>query len=300
MAEQTGTGANESSPADALTSPVNDGFNRVDPSVECVSDVDGIPAKEGKSADAAPDKADAKTGDDKGAVKDDKDLDRFDKHPRFKELEGKITDLQTKLAMAEGKLSVLTPAEKAEAKNREDQGLPYKDITKLDPDPARNKELLQEWMEDDPVGYAANLYQQIYHEINTDMAEKQASSQRTTSIEGTYKEFETENPDFKVMWDSGQIKEFMSTHPGHNAMSAYLSMNKEKSTADAVAKAVKEAEERVKKNFQAKRNATVISDGGSVKTDGEPDELKHPDKYGGVVAVGAARLARLRQAAAGG
>lgn len=311
MADETVTGANDTSTvatttADALTPPVNDGFRNIDPSVDNVSDIDGTPAKEGaeKSGDtpeakAAAEKAAADKAAEDAAAKEKADLDRFDKHPRFQELNQKVKDLQEKLQAA------LTPKEeaaaKATAKADEAKGLPYKDITTM------SKEELLEWQEDDPVGYAANLYQQIHHESRealkreAEEAEQQkANAQRTETVKATYQKYEAENPDFREMWDSGKIKEFMDANPGHNAISAHMAMTSEARIKAAVEKAAKETEARVIANFKAKRNAEVISDGGTVKESGIPDELKNPDKYGGTTQALAARLERMRQAAAGG
>jgi len=300
MENGTADGANTASPAitaDALTSPVNDGFNRIDPTVDNVSDIDGPPVKAGSDQDAAK-AAEGKAAQDKAEADKGKDLEsRFDKHPRFKELETKIHTLTEQLAAAEGKISVLTPQNKADIEKKDDDGLPYKDIT------AMSKEELLEWQEDDPKGYAANLYQQIYHEVSANKQAEETRVQRENSVNETYSAFEKEHSDFREKWDSGELKMYMQEHPGHNAMSAYMALNKGNTQAQidaAVAKAVKEAEERVTKNFQAKRNAEVISDAGTTKTDEVADELKNPQKYGGPVSVGALRLLRMRQASAGG
>ncbi|MFH2076518.1 MAG: hypothetical protein ABIJ57_14430 [Pseudomonadota bacterium] len=298
MTEATVEGAKETTvvtpavTADALTSPLNDGFSRIDPSVDNVSDIDGIPAKEGetKTAEDLAKDAEAKTAADKVAADKtaQEELTRFDKHPRFKEMESKITDLTAKLTAKEA----VAPVEK---------DLPYKDITKME------KEKLLEWQEDDPVGYAANLYQQMLYEARQTFKQEQAEAHQTTSIKGTYEAYEKENSDFRPKWDSGEIQKFMNDHPGHNAMSAHAAITGQTIQAridaavkEAVTKAVKETEERVTKNFQAKRNAEVIGDGGSIKAEGIPDELKNPEKYGGATQALATRLSRMRQAAAGG
>lgn len=308
MEVETTTGANvaDAGPtgttADALTPPVNDGFKNINPSVDNVSDIDG-PAKGGETKDAEDS---AKATEEKAAAekaatdaKAKEDLDRFDKHPRFQELNQKVHDLTEKLQAA------LTPkqeaAAKATAKADEAKGLPYKDITTM------SKEEVLEWQEDDPVGYAANLYQQIHHEsreaLKREAAEaeqQKATVQKTESIKATYQKYESENPDFRAKWDAGELQKFMDENPGHNAISAHMAMTSEARIRAAVEKATKETEARVIANFKAKRNAEVISDGGAVKEGGIPDELKNPDKYGGTTQAIAARLERARAAAAGG
>ena len=303
MPEPT-TGANETSvtlgtpaTADTLTPPVNDGFGRIDPTVDSVSDVDGAPVKvvETKPAEV---KTEAKPGE--GA---EKDPDRFDKHPRFQELLKERDSFKLELENIKGQLKVLTPQQKETVQAREEKELPFKDITKL------SKEQILEWQEDDPVGYAANLYQQMLHEARETLNREKETESHKTTVKETYERYAKTNPDFMQLWNSGDIQKVMDSNPilFPNAISAHMAMKLhmskgmgEKATKEAVEKAVKEAEERVTKNFQAKRNAAVIGDGGAVKVDGISDELKNPDKYGGATSVGAMRLARLRQQAAGG
>lgn len=295
-------GANDTSTvatptADALTPPVNDGFRNIDPSVDSVSDIDGIPAKEAVEKDAGTKAAEEKTAKE---AQEKADLERFDKHPRFQELNQKVKDLQEQLKAA------ATPKEQADAKaaaeNREEKALPYKDITQM------SKEELLEWQEDDPVGYAANLQQQILHENREILKAEKAEAERKvqteaqqTSIRKTFETYEKENPDFRKSWDAGEIQKVMDENPGIGAIGAHMKMTEKTRLEAAVAKAVKETEDRVIKNFQAKRDARVIGDGGTVRdTAGVPDELKNPDKYGGTTQVIAHRLSRLRQQAAGG
>jgi len=292
MADESVAGANATSvtlgtpaTADALTPPVNDGFNRIDPSVDNVSDID-MPAKGGETKSAEAKEADAKAA---AEAAEKADLERFDKHPRFQELIKERDQFKQDLASIKGKLETLTPE-----KPKEQAAPPYIDIT------TKSKEELLEWQEDDPKGYAANLYKQIYHETQAALKAEQAETQKTTSVKGTYEKFEKDNPDFRQKWDSGEIKKFIDENPGHNAISAHMAMTEKSRIDAAVAKAVKETTEKVTKNFQAKRNAEVISDGGTVKSEGIPDELKNPDKYGGTTATLAMRLERMRKSAAGG
>ena len=311
MTEETVVGANTAPAAGAageLTSPVNDGFNRIDPTVDSISDIDGdIPVKVEPTQPAEPAKAEAK----KAEVIDD----RFDKHPRFQELLRERDNFKLELEKIKGQLSVLTPNQqqqaKADAAAAEAQKLPYKDITQM------TKEELLEWQEDDPKGYAANLYQQMLHEtMQTIQREQEAARQRymqqqqQQGVKTSYENYAKANPDFMEKWNAGEIQRFMDAHGpliAPNAITAHalmqateLLMQADERIKAEVAKAVKETEERVRRNFQAKRNAEVISDEGTVKMDGVPDELKNPEKYGGATAVGAMRLARMRQQAATG
>lgn len=296
--------------ADTLTPPVNDGFSRIDPTVDNVSDVDGVPVKveETKPVVPAEDKAaaDAKAAGEKVAA-EKADLERFDKHPRFQELLKERDAFKHELADIKGQLKVLTPSQKAEVEKREEKALPYKDITKM------SKETILEWQEDDPVGYAANLYQQMLHEtretINKEQVQVKTVEQRQTAVRERYDSYAKANPNFMELWNAGEIQRVMDFDPilFPNAIAAHMAITLHNSGKTvqgqidaAVAKAVTEAEARVTKNFQAKRNAEVISDGGSVKSEDTADELKNPDKYGGTTTVLADRLSRGRQAAAGG
>lgn len=309
MAEETGTGANDTSAvaqttADALTPPVNDGFNRIDPSVDNVSDIDGIPAKEVVEKTADEQASEAKAAEEKAAADkaeaEKAEMERFDKHPRFQELRQTIKDLQEQVKAA------TTPKEqadaKATAKDREEKALPYKDITQM------SKEEILEWQEDDPVGYAANLQQQILHENReilkaeeTEKARKAETEQHQTSIRKTFETYEKENPDFRELWDKGEIQKVMDQNPGIGAIGAHMKMSIDARIKDEVEKARKDEREKVIRNFQAKRDAKVIGDGGSIKgAGGIPEELKDTDKYGGKNSAMALRLSRMRQAAAGG
>jgi hypothetical protein len=292
MPDETITGANVASEqADVLTPPVSDGFEKVDPSVESVSDIDG-PAKEEETKAADTVKVDAKATAEKTEKAEKDDLDRLDKHPRFQELIKERDAFKQELAKIQGKLEVLTPARAAEPAKPE--VLPYIDIT------TKTKEELLEWNEDDPKGYAANLYQQMRYELKAEMEREARQQHQTTSVKTTFDTYAKNNPDFVEKWNSGEIRNFMTQNPGHNAISAHKELTEKTRMDTAVAKAVKDAEERVQKNFQAKRNAEVIRDGGAVRTEGVPDELKNPEKYGGPVSVGAMRLERMRRQAAGG
>jgi hypothetical protein len=256
---------------------------------------EGEAAKDDGTDDASEKEADGKDGEGRGGGKPD----RFDRHPRFQELIGKVRDLTAQLAEARGAMEGRA-GQQAGGQAPKPEKLPFVDIT------TKSKAELLEWQEEDPVGYAANLYKQMQYEIEKSIVSK-AQAARTqaewaaqrAAVKTTYEAYEKRNPDFRQMWDSGQIVDFMSKNPGHNAISAHRMLT-EQARIDAAVKAareaaVKETEEKVRADFLAKRNATVIPDGGTLKSTGEvPDELKNPDKYGGRVSAGAERLRRLR------
>ena len=231
------------------------------------------------------------------------DETRFDKHPRWQQMlqereQAKQTAEQERIARArlEGELEALKrqpPAEKTLVESG------YKDITAL------TAEEIAEWQATDPKGYAANMYAQVkaetMHQLQESLKAEQVAEKSRVSIEKTYKEFESKNPDFKSMWDSGAIVRFIEENPGHNPISAYQTMTYEtrmqKAIEEAKTKAIKETEEKVNKNWQAKKQARVLGTGPSGPgTDTEDKELKDVKTQGGLYNVLAKRLDRLRTA----
>lgn len=227
------------------------------------------------------------------------DETRFDKHPRWQQMlqereQARQTAEQERFARArlEGELEALKrqpPAKEMLVKPD------YKDIAAL------TAEEIAEWQATDPKGYAANMYAQVKDETmrqlqDTFKAELTAERSRA-SLEKTYKEFEAKNPDFNPMWNSGAIVRFIEENPGHNPISAYQAMTYETKMQKAIEKAIKETEEKVNKNWQAKKQARVLGTGPSGPgMDTEDKELKDVKTQGGIYNVLAKRLDRLRTA----
>ena len=231
------------------------------------------------------------------------DETRFDKHPRWQQMlqereEAKKLAEQERIARAklEGELEALKrqpTVEKAPVK------ADYKDITAL------TAEEIAEWQATDPKGFAANMYAQVKAEalmkMQEDFKAEREAERNKASIERTYKEFEEKHKDFRPMWDSGEIVRFIEANPGHNPISAYQAMTYEtrmqKAIEEARAKAIKETEEKVNKNWQAKKQARVLGTGPSGPgVDTEDKELKDVKTQGGLYNVLAKRLDRLRAA----
>lgn len=300
MADENGQNAdaNATSVQDAgISSITGASFQRPDVTVDLVSTIDddsGKGASGAKTADLAGAAEGGKDGDDKGAGEEGKS-GNFHDHPDWQRMMKERDDARIEAAAAKARLEEREKFTAKPAGNAEPENLPFKDITKM------SKEELLEWFEDDPVGYEANRMAQLKHETRQSLKNEDAVASRTKTIEQTFKTYEEKNPDFKTMWDSGEIEKFMADHPGHNAISAHKELTEEKRMQDAISKAIKETEERVTKNFQAKRSAAVISEGGGsspLKT--VPDELKDTKSHGGLVSAITSRLQRLRQASAGG
>ena len=252
---------------------------------------------------------DAGKGEDKDTPEPKKDATsegdetRFDKHPRWQQMlqereEAKKLAEQERIARAklEGELEALKrqpTVEKAPVK------ADYKDITAL------TAEEIAEWQATDPKGFAANMYAQVKAEalmkMQEDLKAEREKEKSRISIEKTYKDFEDKHKDFKPMWDSGEIVRFIEANPGHNPISAYQAMTYEtrmqKAIEEARAKAIKETEEKVNKNWQAKKQARVLGTGPSGPgVDTEDKELKDVKTQGGLYNVLAKRLDRLRAA----
>jgi hypothetical protein len=250
---------------------------------------------ESKVASSAADDKKASDEDKGKGNGEDKD-ERFDKHPRFQELNERVKNAEKALeteklerAKLEGRLEG-TVQKKVETP----EALPFKDISSM------TVEQLREWQDDDPKGYAENLKAQARHEaesaIRAETAARAARDNEQGNLKKTYETFETKHPDFKEMWESGKIIKFIESNPGHNPISAYHEMTEETKLADAIAKAKKETEEEVTKRILSKKKATVLSGGpaGAARTEEDP-ALQNTKTHGGRTAVLADRLAAMRR-----
>jgi hypothetical protein len=292
---------------------------RPDVSGAGISTVDALP---GKDAKGTPASGQSTEGDGKAAP-DDKKADgeikaadsagqdtgkkgqegRYDKDPDWQRMKAERDEAVLKAAQLQGVIDAGikgTTGEGAAAVAATGEGpapiLPYKDITKM------SKEELIEWFEDDPVGYEANRFAQFLHEAEVIRTQREEGAKRANTVKETFDSYVKENPDFQDRWASGEIKRYMETHPGHNAISAHMMLTKEKEgerTQTLVDKAVRDAVEKERANFRAKRNADTIGDGaGSIKPGSGGDELKDTNSQGGLVSAIAGRLSRMRQQAA--
>lgn len=249
----------------------------------------------------------SKTGtDDKGG----KNLeDRFDKHPRFQELESTVKSEREARIKAEAKIAMYEKSPLSSQFLPDDSEIPtnekgeplFKDITKMAPAEVR------EWQEDDPIGFAKNLQDMTLHQIKVQANRNQANAMQKATFEGiakTFDDYAAKHPDFNTMWDSGEIEKYMNANPGINAISAHMILTEDariKAIVEEVtAKVSKETEERVTKNFQAKRNATVIDSAKPPReaVDGVDPALQDTNKFGGRNSVLANRLAAMRRGAA--
>lgn len=274
---------------------------------ELISTVDRLsPTMNADTSSKGDDKAGAEGGDTAKTKTPDEEgeLTRFDKHPRFVELNTRLkaaedSNRQLQASLAELKVQ---SAKAAETKPAE-VVLPYKDLSKMSDD-----EIL-DWQSSDPKGYAQNLInmqeyaaEQRFQKLEKERTGKSEQETFEKSVSRTYEAYAKENADFDQMWDSGEIKKYMDDHPGHNAISAHMALTSEKRIQEKTDAAVKEALKKAEAAQRSKRAAGVILGPGpsSIPAGGSDVELKNPKQYGGATSVLAARLAARRRAASGG
>lgn len=237
-----------------------------------------------------PSEATLKTGEEppEGDPKPDAKDAPFHEHPRWKEVMGENKTLKETVLRLEGKIDGIaamgqTPAHDA----GEGEELPFTDITTLT-DEERN-----EWLNEDRLGYEANLARQIRHETVQDLMGVLGEKELGTSIEVTFGQYEKDHADFRPMWESGEIGKFMDANPGHNAMSAHMIMTSEK----RIEAAKEEGAELARKGLKVKTAAATMGAGPSAT--GQPTKkdprLGDPKKFGGTTNVLAQRLAERRR-----
>lgn len=275
-----------SSPDGDVLSPIVEGDATGEPGdVEIAAGSDTNPA-----ANAAVIVAEGDTGDDT----------RYDKIPRFQELHKRATAAEAKLSMMEN-VPALEPSREALEIPVGADGEPlFKDISTMTAAEVR------EWQEDDPIGFAKNTEEMTLFRISARAQQGQRDEIRKATfaeIGKTFDEYAKNNPDFNEMWEKNELQAYMQAHPGNNAISAHMILTEQKRLAAIVAKTVKETESRVIKNFQAKKNATVINPGTisrSAGDDGVDPALKNTKQFGGIHSVLANKLAESRRKSAGG
>lgn len=213
--------------------------------------------------------------------------DRFDQHPRFKEIVREKNDLKKAVADLTAKMEVLS--------SRDDKG----NKEKQDPMEGMDDAAIFEKLNNDPKKFLADLSAKIKTDTLMEMSKATEQEASRNRIVSGYETYAKSNPDFDEMWDAGKLQEFIAEHPEHNAISAHMAITSDKRLQEATEKAVADAIAKTQKQFQAKRGASVLSGGpaSSVVTGGKASaELADTKKVGGVTAAIAARLERMRAA----
>ena len=225
--------------------------------------------------------------------------DRFDKHPRFQELNTQVKDLSAQNQRLEGMLQGMK--ELMPAKPSAQEAAPtFEDVT------GKTKEELQDWFDDDPVAFMSNFAKQVEAEVTQAITSRMQTQSTETNAKTHIQEFAEKNPGFLEKWQNGEIQQVISRSPKgfHNPISAYheitsgtMEQTMQEKINEAVAKATKETEEKVTKNFQAKRRIAPIVGVSASKNSVENEDLKDTKKSGGLVSAIAQRILQSRQAA---
>lgn len=220
---------------------------------------------------------------------------RFDKHPRFVELHTRVKTAEEQNQRLVGEISDLKAlvASNQQTQTKDPVELPFKDTSTM------TSEQLLDWQSENPKEYADNLRKEMDYRIQQGV---QAALSQTEEkklegkVETTFKSYAEKNPDFDKMWESGELRRFMDSNPGHNAISAHQILTQEARTQAAVDEAVAAALEKQQTEAKAKRKAAVLPSGPSSAPAGVTGdaELKEPSKYGGATSVLATRLAQRR------
>ncbi len=220
----------------------------------------------------------------------------FHKHPRFQQLISKNKDLEKSLQEMQGQMQAMAK-----------QASPGGESSDLE---AQFAEVSRK-LEDGDISMSEALAKQrelieasSSQRIDSIMQEQQRQAEAARIQE----KFLADNPDFEELKNSGDLEAIVQTNPLHDMLSAYyahkaeqVQKESEKQVKDAVSKAVKETEERMRKEFQSKRNAASLSDSAAhvPSNSGQAAELKDTSKFGGVVPALASRLKAMREARAG-
>lgn len=172
---------------------------------------------------------------------------------------------------------------------------------------------LLEMMSENPKEFAANLIKVAKDSVKGELATEAAVSKENANVDKTYDSYAEKNPSnedqtgFVEMWSNGDIQKFIDTNPGHNPISAHMSIvdglnaesakaNQQKAIDNAVAEAVKKTKADMVKQQRARVITDGLSGGPGYAPSGEDEGLKDTKKAGGTVSVLAERLARRRQA----
>jgi hypothetical protein len=188
---------------------------------------------------------------------------RYDKIPRFQQLRKEAED--AKAAAEAEKVARIRLEAQMEIVNRPIEPPPpvkaeptFKDTSKMDTDD------LAQWQANDPIGYERNLRESIKFELLKDLNQHAEKNAAQTAREKDYLVFGQANPDFEARWVDKSIPEFLATHPGHNAMSAYHELKRADREAEVearIAKVKEDTEREVIERIKAKQTPTGLGDG---------------------------------------
>jgi hypothetical protein len=227
------------------------------------------------------------------ADKEPEEKEPFHKHPRFQQLIGKNKELEKNLQEMQRQMEMMakqTPGTKESSLDER-----FAEITrKLEDGDISMSEAMAEQRKLIEASSQQRIEQVMYEQ------------QREAEASRIEEKFLSDNPDFVELRESGDLDTLISKNPMHDRFSAYYAhkLEAEQKAAearvkDAVAKAVKETEERLRKEYTSKRNAASLNEGPAhVPSTPKEPEITTKGKTN-LVATLAERLKNARAAASG-
>lgn len=229
-------------------------------------------------------------------AKETEELDRFDKHPRFQKLlkensefKNQTKEFNRQIAELQKQLSHMQTPTKQRDYDAEINGLDEKlasgDLELSD----YNKQVRKIEREKADAEWSLRL---------NEMEQKGRAQEYQAQF---IKDYPYVDEFLKTRQD--EISSIRGTNPIHDDLTAAIALKvqdleagQQQAIDDAVAKATKETEARVRKDYEAKRTARSLGSGPAT-TPNQDDELKNTKAHGGAVQAIAARLARSRKTA---
>jgi hypothetical protein len=220
----------------------------------------------------------------------------FHKHPRFQELIKRNKEYENSLNEMRQQMELLAK----QSGQKDSQGNSLED----------EFQVLQQKLEDGDISMAEALAKQ--RELIEAGAQQRIESyltqqQRESEAKRLQDEFLKTNADFIELRDNGELEPIIATNPLHDNLSAYYAHKAQQAEAkaeaavkEAVAKAVKETEARLQKEYTSKRNAASLGESAAHVPNARntPPELQDTKRFGGVNQVLANRLRSMREARA--
>jgi hypothetical protein len=286
---------------DGLVSTTEFSNDATTPAPSDATSPDGGAKPEGQDAAATGDTtgdAAAKTQSDASSDADDVSGGRLDRDSRFQQviksnrhLKNQLQDLTAKHDEVLSRLEKLSTGQEQPMAGDADAGKVL----------GMSEEELLDLQATNPAKYHQMLVDSLTKQITDTVSQSvtKATDQRSyeESVGKTFEAYAKEHPDFDDMWDSGDLKRYMDSHPGHNAISAHMAMTSEARTKAAVDAAVKKATDKMRNDLRTKGRAAVLGTGPSGQIDRQGaagQELADSKKFGGQYAVLARRSAARR------
>lgn len=256
---------------------------------EAVASAETLITEKGEE-EGTPEKEEKEAGADEGKAGEKDEQGQTVPYDRFQEV---ITE---KNAALERAVKAETERDAATVTTPKEEEKDFKDITEM------SKEDLIDQFNEDPKAFLSNFGKQIRDEVIAEVTAKTTEEKADADALSTYNQYAKDNPDFDEMWKRGEIQTYMEQNPGHNAISAHMTLTGEKKTQEKVDAAKKQTEKDVIARVKSKKGASVLGEGPSgteVHDETVDSELKDSKKHGGLASLLTKRLERSRQKAAG-